>query len=323
MNYEKILRSSWKIIKNNKVLWILGMLLGGAGFIGSGSGWNFNSSDIRSFSEEVSIGDSERVPAALRLFASDVLSAMTKVSPWVWALILVLFVVVVAIGVVIRICIKNWAEGAIIGLVNDCEEGKQITFRRGALHGVQTIKRLILISIIPYFICFGLIFVLGFVILLGFWVSPLVGVMWAFPLGTILILVVTFGFWGIKLLEIIAFRIVAIEDQSYREAYKNAFYIVKKYLIEMIVQGVINWSLGCGFGCLYMMGLLILVVPVIISFVIHPFLGFSFLLPVLLIFALVGVFVGAFNAIKSANWTLFYNELKKKEKEKEKQDVKE
>ena len=115
MNYEKILRSSWKIIKNNKVLWILGMLLGGAGFIGSGSGWNFNSSDIRSFSEEVSIGDSERVPAALRLFASDVLSAMTKVSPWVWALILVLFVVVVAIGVVIRICIKNWAEGAIQG----------------------------------------------------------------------------------------------------------------------------------------------------------------------------------------------------------------
>lgn len=313
MDFGKIIRRSWQIVKHHKILWILGMLLGGMGIGGTGSGGNFNRSDLDQLRQKTEVSQSLD---ALSSFVSRVIAVVDRTPLYIWITLSVILLLVIGIGIIIRIYVNNWAEGAVIGLVNGKENEKEITFREGAKYGIKFAKRLILISIVPSLIY--LLFILSLIITIvgSLLISvPVLNIVLPIILGIVLVLFIFLGSLFLALLKTISFRIVVIEDRGCLEAYQQAFMVVKKAFINIIAQGLINYGLGCGFGCLYLIFLVLVIGIIIIGFIINPGIGFSLVTPGIILLILSGVLVGGFNAFKSANWTLFYREIRVKQED--------
>ena len=317
IDFKKIVKRSWEIVKHNKILWILGMLLGGAS-VGSGGGggsYNFDSSDVDKIRNSDFI-EGDQIISGINSFLTSLSNVIAKIPPYIWILIFVIFITVVIIGIIINLYINNWAEGAVIGLVNGAEKGEEISFRKGTIYGVRYAKRLILISIVPGLIYFLILITFGLLIVLSlFFPVPILNIILAIVFGLVLLFFMLTGSLFLSLLKIISFRIVVIEDKDYLEAYKEALIFVKKAFIEIIIQGVINYGLGCGFGCLYIIFLIFLIGIIILGFVIHLGVGLPLAVLGLIFLIASGLLVGFFNAFKSANWTLLYRQVKEKQKE--------
>ena len=317
IDFRKIIKRSWEIIKKNKILWILGMLLGGAsvGSGGGGSGYDFDSSDVDKIKNSDFV-DGDQLTSAIDSFLTSLSEVIAKIPPYIWILIIVTLISVIILGIIVKIYLNNWAEGAVIGLVNGAEKGEEISFRKGAIYGIRFAKRLVLISIVPGLIYFLILIAFGLLIVFSLlFPVPVLNIILAIIFGFILIFFMLIGSLFLSLLKIISIRIVVVEDKDYLEAYKEAFTFVKKAFLEIIIQGVINYSFGCGFGCLYLIFLIVIIGIIILGFFIHVGLGLPLALLGLLILIVSGVFVGAFNSFKSANWTLLYKQVREKQKE--------
>lgn len=314
IDFGKIIKRSWEIVKKNKILWILGMLLGGASF-GGGGGSGFDGSNFSKLRNSGSV-QTNQLASTIESFFDKVLSVINQIPLYIWLIIIITVIIVVLLGIIINIYVNNWAEGAVIGLVNGAEKGEEISFRKGASYGIRFAKRLILISIVPSLIYFLILITFGLLTALSlFFPVPVLNIILAIVFGLALLFFMLVGSLFLSLLKIISFRIVVVEDKDYLEAYKKAFIFVKKAFIEIIIQGVLNYAIGCGFGCLYTILILLIIGIIILGFIIHLGVGLSLAVFGLIILIASGVFIGAFNAFKSANWTLLYRQIKEKQAE--------
>lgn len=313
MNYERNLRRSWEIIKKNKVLWILGMLLGGAGssFNGGGGGNSGNSFLREDFytNEPISQFLENTVSFFVKLEQS-----LSTIPLYVWLTLGIILLILIIFLIAISIYLSNWAEGAVIGSMNSYENGEKITFRTAAKYGIKNAKDLIWISLVPGLIFSLLLIIFVLIMLLGL-ILPvdLLKILWFCGWGIFLFILILVGAFFLTYLKIISFRIVVIEEKRYWEAYKESFKIVKKSFLPLFLQGLINYVVGCLFGCFYLIAILIIIAVIAIGFIVHPGVGLSLIIPGVIFLIFSSVATGAFKAFESGTWTLFYRQLKEQE----------
>jgi hypothetical protein len=114
MDYTGILKRAWNVTWRYKILWLLGLFAGGAG----SGGFNWNTSSYRG-------GTSTSAPFNSSSWASFQ-SAVERYLP----LIIIAFVVLLIIGVVWWV-VSIAARGALIHLVNEAEEQREVRAAAG------------------------------------------------------------------------------------------------------------------------------------------------------------------------------------------------
>ena len=310
MDYNKILKKSWQIVKSNKILWILGMLLGGGLGSGSGGGGGSGSGDGGSNTgvNSGSIVDNSFYNNFVS-FLEKAFEVVKNVPIYVWISLGVIFLLMIIFSIIVSVVVRNWAEGAVIGLVDKEEAGEKMTFQSAGRLGMKSLKDLIWISIVPSLIFFLIVAVITIIIVL-LALIPKIGIVLAALMGIPLVLVVIFGSLVMGMIRVLANRVAVIEGENYWESYRQAFVLVKKSFFQMVGLGIINYLIGCGLSCLYLLVVIILILIVVIGFLIHWGVGVPLLLPALVFFVFSLLFIGAFNSFRSTSWTLFYKELK-------------
>lgn len=324
MDYYKILQRSWEIVKRQKVLWVFGMVLavfagGGGGFQ---SGGNFDSfGEFLKRKKEIPPETGEKISAVLGAMTSDpgafFASMFSQIPPLFWVALVLGILILVAFGLVFGIFVRNWATGAIFGLVSEIEKGGEATLEKGSTLGRRSWKRLFLASLIIWggLLLGAFLGIFFSVVLILILPSPLkLIILIPLALGVIILIILAFV---MILWEIFAKLVITLEDYPIRHALSFSWKLTKKFFWEGVVLGLINTGIGCLVGCGTMTVIILAIGLIVIGFLVHKSIGIFLLLclgTLGLILILGGVLIqGILKAFTSSNWVLMYLELKKKD----------
>ena len=327
-DYGAILSRSLELIKKNKWLFVWGMIL--AAFASGGSysqsGNYTNPSSFESLPEGIPENLPEKTSLVLGTYTTAITEWFQTVSPFTWVLLFFVVVAAVLFGWLVKLIITSWAKG---GLIYGFEKGmknEEATLRNTSPLGVKSIKNLIVLSIIMFFIFIGL-----FLVVPGIWVLIYLVFSQIEVLATLWVVVGVLGgvvlFFGsliiLSMITVYAERLIVLKGMAPWEAWKKALTISKGSFLPTLVMGIINMVLGFGLGC----------ISIVIALVILGIPGYLLVFPnimaknwpspavwislaiLLLIFILVSVLMKAFIIMfKYANWNqMFEHALNKTE----------
>lgn len=332
VDYGKIISRSVEITKKNKWLWVLGLALvifSGSG--GGGGGGGRSSSSTGSILKDIP----QKMPSNLPQKTNQVLGEATNViKDWfhsiplsTWIFIGIGILVIICIWVIISLIIRSWAKGALIYGIDQADQGKDVSLISCSPRGIVKVKHLIIFGLISCCITIGLFLLSGFVLVLGYFVfnfSSTLQTFWIILGGVIVVLSIVVLLIIFSMLSIYAERLIILHDYSPWQAWKKGLSLSKNNFLPTVVMGVLNMTIGCSVGCLFLMIiLLILAIPAFILIV--PVFKDGFRMPsipvilggflLLLLFIYANYLINALMTVfKFSNWTLLFKEILKEEK---------
>ena len=342
-----ILRESYKITFKNKWLWVFGALLIGGSSFNFFSSSDFSKNDKKEFknisnsvydipgfpiSKEDEAGLKE-VDKLLSQYSNDfkeipyysgsaksnqneisTLLAITNVPKYYWALLGLAFLAFLFLMVILGLYVKSWATCALIKGIDSTYQNINVGLKEmsdlGRPHAVELIKLNIfstLLGILPIGLSF-LIMVISFAI-------PSLTVL----LGLIgfILLLASFIFMLLVFAGAVLGKIsLVLGGKKWKEAFADGFNTAKKYILDVVILGIVNCCIGLLFTCLSILVILPLVIGMIVGI-----MGASLIPPLLLIVVSIGilVFIGiiilftaavaAFSVFKQSTWVLLYKQL--------------
>ena len=312
MDLEKIYKKSIDIALKYKPLWVIGI----AAAVFSGGGLNLSqNTDISDLGELPDIQkniNSQKLDELIAFFAHLFRSIPTEV----WLALGASIILSIAIGFIFSLFVKNWAIGSLIGGINDAYDDKTVTLKTASEHGIRSLKSLIWLNIVPWFLYFlvVLFFVSTSVILfLVFWPLGL--------LAAILFAVPTFlSYLAIAAIQIWATRVAVIESKSGKEAFSEGWRMVKEHILKMIGLGCLNTIIGCFSGCLLSCLAGIIILPFVISGAAFYFISpnKATVVPIIILAALLGIllflllnmlFNGIYTVFNYSTWNVLYRQI--------------
>ncbi|HEY3312971.1 MAG TPA: hypothetical protein VGK00_15125 [Anaerolineales bacterium] len=262
MNHVNILKRSFNITLNYRVLWIFGILLaltgggGGGGNGGGGSGGNGgNGGNFPGFNGQNPFGHMPQITPAM-------ISTMIGLG--------IAFACLVLILIVIASIVRYVSETAVIRMVDQHENsGEKLGLRQGFRLGwSRAAWKMFLMDLLV-----GVVFVAGFLVLLAIAALPLLvfTVKNATPLhilggvlsaGLGLLVIFTAIIVGIALSLVMRFaqRVVVLEDLGVRASIKRGFDIVRGRLGDIILMAVLMFGVGLAW--------LLVSIPVILAVIV-------------------------------------------------------
>ncbi len=317
--YEK----SWEIVKNNKILWIFGMALAGAG--SSFSSFSNSSSNFKdlvnpSFNPIPSPAPdqiNQVLGAATSTTAvSNILQILSAV-PWYFYAVLVLEIIfLVVLGFAISIIYSAWSHASLIQGIQTAYNHEKPTIADSSEKAFSAIKPLAFLSIVPSLVVVsvGIITSIVFIFLL-----TLGGAVFKIIAGLMLVVWIIFFLLALIMLSatlIWSYREVILGKKPAMEAFKRGYYLAKKKIWSMLLLGFINTILSA----------VVTGIPIVIAIgvIVGGFLSlsaFKNLAVVLIILGAALFFViiigltflgGILNAFKASVWTIAYNKIAKK-----------
>ena len=282
MDHIKILKRAWSVTWNYRVLWLFGLLLafttaggnggggggGGAGGGGGGNGTTGGNGDLPTFPE----------------FQFDPLAPEMRT-----ALItaVVAFVIFILVLIVVMTIVRYFSETALIRMVDEYEEtDEKVSFRQGFRWGwSRTAWRFFLIDLLvnlPTAAAFILLFALTSLPAL-LWmtknvVAGVIGTIAVVGLWMLLILLAILVGVGLSLLKHFFRRFCALEGTGVVESIQLGFAFVRANLRDVGLM----WLIMIGIGLIWV----VLIVPI-----------FLLMLPVLVVFVLLGGVIGGIPAL--------------------------
>ena len=246
MNHINILKRSFNITVNYRVLWIFGMLLaltsggGGGNGGGNGGGGGGNNGGQSSFNWQNPFSEIPQIQ-----IPSAITNAIISIAIGLACVIFILIVV----GAIVRYV----SETALIRMVDEHEKsGEKLTVRQGFRLGwSRAAWRMFLMDLL-----IGWSFVIAFLLLLTIAALPLL--VWLTKntplqvIGTIisggLILLVIFAAivmaLAVSLIILFARRACALEELGVFASLRRGFEIVKQRLGDVLIMGVIMFGIG-------------------------------------------------------------------------------
>ena len=325
-DFSKIINDSIKITKNNKRLWVFGVVLAtlGAGANFS-SGGNFSdlAKEFQKEKQENADLTASVLPQVLGSMDDKVattassLQELVKTIPFSFYVVLIILILTsIVIFTAIALYGKAWAQSGLIHGINSDISGESLSLNqmsdKGKLNAIEVIK----ISILP-----GLAFVLLVI------ASTLVLIIPGMLLGEAgkILLVIMGIVWviaaviaSIILGASINLGVLAInlESLKWKVGFDRGFRIFKKFFVDYFIMSIINCFAGCVFGVASMVGLLILggigVASVFGAIAFPPFVvvaGPIIFLALLALIMLMGL-IGAISAVfTQSTWVLLYRQL--------------
>lgn len=300
MDYGYIIKRAWAITWKHKILWLFGF------FIVSG-GANFSSSGSSSSSY-----DSSGQYGGLELEGQEALSyAWEQVSPWLPVIIGV--AVLIALLAIIWWVLSIAANGALVHLVNEAEEGREVRAGLGWRAGFRNWGRVFVI----YFLLMLPVILLGliafFAVIMPIIVAGSLKDALAVLLASMCCLIIVGIAVGLVLsflltvMGMLAVRHAILEDIGPIDGLKAAWNDVRTRFKDIFLMWLINIGLGIAYG------MLIAVVAVFFG------VGIMFLLFTGAIWLMTGLIVVLFlilllpnaiySAFTSALWTIFFRRM--------------
>ncbi len=286
----KILKRSWHILWDYKVLWIFGVILaltaggangprnpgnGGGGSDGSNGSGNGSSYQMDTpFIRELNEWGEQNIEPLVR-DPDKFLSTLI----WIGVGLFLFILLVSAIAAVFRYV----SETAVIRMVDEYEQtGAKVGFKQGWRYGWnRTAWRLFLINLVINLPVIGLLLLL-IILGLGVYYSVISHVEWLTVTGIIasvglaflFIFLVGLGMIVLNWLRHFVWRVCVLEDLDVRDSFKRGFALVKR-----------NWQ-SAALMWLVMFGLMI-------AYGIASIILFFILLPVFAVMAIAGLIVAA------------------------------
>lgn len=335
--YEK----SWEIIKKNKVLWVFGMALAGAG--SSFSSFSNSSSNFKDLinpsSSPLASPASNQISQVLGAAASNPnlpdIGQIILILPWYlylilgnmapilasipWYLYLILgleILALVILGYTISIIYSVWSHASLIQGVQKALGSEKLTIADTSEKAFPAIKSLAFLSIVPSFVIVGVGIVMSAVFI---FLLTLGGAVFKIIAGLLLAVWVVFFLLALIMLSLTliwSYREVILRQKPAMEAFKRGYYLAKKKLWSMLLLGLVNTILSA----------VVTGIPIVVAFgvVVGGFLSlsaFKDLAVVLIILGTILFFVviigltllgGILNAFKTSVWTIAYNKIAKK-----------
>lgn len=265
IDIEKILKRSWHILWNYRVLWVFGILLaitmggGSSGNNGGNSSYRYNA-DQRDFSQSPSYSNMpEWMREFVQWFEEDIAPLLQypqeHLATWIWiGIAFVLFILIISVIVSL---IRYPSETAVMRMVDEYEQsGTKFGFRQGwKLGWSRRAFRLWAIDFIlglPVFAFFAIMLVVGIVIyIVTTQMSVIVGVV-----GTVaaigaffvalFIFVISMVFLG--LLRNFFARAAALEGMGVVESFRYGWEMFKGNWKSAGVMWLVMLGIGIGFA---------------------------------------------------------------------------
>ena len=308
MDFGNLISRAFEIVKKNKFLWILGIVLSAVSVGGANLANDINYSSL---SQDLPPEVGETVSTVFK----NILHFLASIPLYLWIIAILVLLILIILSFMLRLVIKSWVEGALIGAVCDLDEGKESSLAASSRQGRRSFKALLWLNFVPGLIFFGVIFLSGAILVpLVLFVLPTSAKILALILLIIpLTLVILIASLALNLTLILAQRKAVIEGLTPRKALFESFALVKKHFLEQIALGLINVGIGCGVGCLTVL-VVIPFIPVVlliyILFKVSPLIGVPFgVLVFILLMVAISLIQSIFMAYKSAVWTLFAREI--------------
>ena len=298
MNYGEILKKAYRITIKNKVLWLLGMLVGG------GASCNY------SFGGDYSDIDKSEIN-------------FNSINFWDYWYILALIAILIIFLFLIFIVLSVIARGGLLHGVNNARDNKKALFWESFKFGAGKFWRILAIQLL-----FGLIILAGVMILVvGIVMFVIIGVVSQLTILKILLILlgIIFSLIGIAVIVILAIIIglvsnyvycyAVLENKKIIESLKLGFSLFKKNIGETLILCIILFGIGLGIG----LALLMIIIPLLLIFVAIGF-GFYFLLSwtgviiisaiALIIFLIITLVIkGVLNTFMFSSWVNAWHEL--------------
>ncbi|HLB51890.1 hypothetical protein A3F07_01965 [candidate division WWE3 bacterium RIFCSPHIGHO2_12_FULL_38_15] len=242
------------------------------------------------------------------------LLAVTNVPKYYWMLLALAFGSFLFLMVVLGLYIKSWASCSLIKGIESTSLGVNIGIKEmsdlGRPHTVELIKLNIFSTLLAVF-PIGLSIL---IIALSFALPPL-----TILLGLIgfIMLIASFIFMLLIYAGAVLGKVsMVLGGKKWKDAFIDGFNTAKKYILDVVVLGIVNCCIGCLVTCLSAIIVLPLVFAVIFGMMgaaLVPSLIFLVLLIGGLVFVGIIVLFSAFGAVfavfKQSTWVLMYKQL--------------
>lgn len=305
MDFTVLIKKSFSIAWNNRILWLFGFLSGGAGTVGflNPGGFNFTLPDSIKEESQAKVQGISRV-----LGASD--RAFSAIAPETWILITLGILIVILIILLIGIFVTNWAAAALVYSILR-RNAQRPTFKKGASAGLKYWWRFYLLALVIGLFILAFIAMIVLPAIFLFLLKTKVLAIAYLILAAILLIIFIFVVSVVGSLIIsIAQRMIIHRGTGVTESIRLSGGLIKKYLGESVLTYLVAVGLSFGAGFVTMLALLPIVAVLVVSFIINIFAGLVMAIPALIILFAAG---GFWNAFQAAYWTLFYEHLASKE----------
>lgn len=300
MDYFKLVKRAWEIVKKYKFLWFFGLFLGGFSF---GSGSSFNGS-VDNYSKNI---DRRQ---AVEIFENiyDFLFSNLVVIGTILLIFLFLFLLV--------IFLKTVSQGAIIAAVNNIEKKEKINFTKSFKLGLKYFWKVLAIEIIFGAVIFLSLLLLATPVIFLFVLEMIVrGIaLMLLALAIFIPLMIIIGFTSVYTL-----RFIIIKDKGIFESIKSGLQLFKNNLASSFIIYFILLAINIIITIISVIGIITFVLLIgipmaIIGILIYPVMGIigAILLisgSVLLLMAIFFFLNMIINSYKSTLWTLTFREL--------------
>lgn len=342
-DFSKIIKDSIKITRNNKKLWVFGLVLAslGAGANFSSAG-NFGdlSKEIQKQKQKNTIdykipSDPENsdllnsnllgsnLPQVLGTVDNKVagstssLAGLLKTIPFSFYIALVFLVLAsIVIFTAVSLYGRSWAQSGLIHGIDKENAGESLSLNqmsdRGKLNAMEVIKIKILPGVAFALLVIASTLVLSIPVILlgeaGKILMVFLGILWAIAIviaSVVLGTSINLGTLAINL-----------ESLKWKEGFDKGFKVFKKFFMDVFILSVINCFSGLAFGIATLVGLLVLggigVASVMGVTAFPPFMvaaGPIVFLALLALIMLMGL-IGAVSAVfTQSTWVLLYKQL--------------
>jgi hypothetical protein len=297
MDYSGILKKAYHITIKNKILWLLGMMVGGGASCNFGSNADFGQEDIGSNFDFSSI--------------------------WDYWYILVLIAVLIFFLLLIFIVLSVISRGGLLHGVNKAGENQKVSFKESFKFGVSKFWRVLSLQLLFGLIILSCIIVLSagiiMCVIIGLNLDFLIIKIILILLGALIALLgfaaIIFFSFIITLIDNYVFCYAVLEDQKVIESMKLGWSLFKKNISDTIILNLILFAIGIGIGLVILM----ILIPICLVFFA---VGYGFYLwlswvgvviisaiALLIFLTIIFVIKGIMNVFTFSTWVNAWHEL--------------
>lgn len=293
MDYGDILKKSYQLTKKHKILWLLGMLIGG----GSSCGGNYSFGDLNDtdFGRDL----------------SDKFDFSVFIDYWY---IIALIILLLGLFVLVVMIISIMARGGMYHGVKQAQEDKKVSFKESFIFGARKFWRVLGIQLIMAAAIGAVVFVLILPAALLF-IIPIIG--WI--VGAILIFLAILIILALSLVFALLINFVncyaVLEDKKIIESIKSGWNLLKKNLGDSIIMALILFGIGLGAGIVILISLFFVLAIFggigFLAYLVFKWIGVAIVIGVaLLILTIIGLFLkGILNVFTYSCWVYTWKEL--------------
>ncbi len=313
-------KNAWKIVKNNKILWLFGMAMG-AGASGNYSN-SFDGKDFESLfkifekTPKESSDLTQVLGSSTSAFSDAITSLFASILPSYYIILGFEIFILIIVGIITSIIYSSWAHGALLEGIQTASEKGKLSIRDLSEKAFGSIKSVTYVSYIPYLLLGSgafILFAIFGILAIALPDNSRTLLMALIPIFTILLLV---AFSVMTIMIIWAVRIVVIDKKPAKLALRMGYKIAKKKFWASALLGIVNTITIALIYIIILLPILGIIVGGAFTISQDTYLGTGIIV-IGAVFLLVFIFAesilgGIINAFKATVWSLAYNAIKGK-----------